>query len=435
MELKCLSVVLPEDITTLIQQGCFEKASLLVNKKREETNDAMVLDRLDLALLQMDQIVRDYPLSKDEAFAKCQLIDGFTMEEMDRLIQTNVIDGRIIEGKMMFRNNIVSGIVKCTPGYAKRCPMICMDQDLTAMIETMINDGHDHKTFIVNQWVDLSKVDQPVSIWFPLPLLHDGQRDVSIVESSLPIITCGNGFGKSCHALVQTNESDLGKIGLKYRVTIERSYGNTSYGGGYTIDDLEQYPPQIVFKEPLKALVHSLCGSITSGLVKSRIIYDYITTHFTYQFQPSYITIDSLLDKMLTSHKGDCGMYALLMVTMCRLAGIPARFESGLYVYPDGLTIHDWMAYYIEGKGWIHCDPQMGSEAYLHGRTMEHAFFYDHIDAYHIIYNHSFMDDFKPITPLLRNDPYDNQLPEVQSRFASLDTTIAPRGFTIESMV
>ena len=435
MDLKCLSVVLPKDIDELIQQGCFEKASLLVKDRLVETNDPLLRDRLEFALLQMDQIVKDYPLSKEMAFEKCAMIDGFTMEEMDRLIQTNHIDARLIEGKMMFRHNIVNGIVKCAPGYAHRCPSMCMDQDLTDMIMTMINDGVDHKRFTVRQWVDLYRVDQPVSIWFPLPLLNDGQTNLSIGHTTLPIVSIGNGFGNNCHALVQTNDHTFDRVELSYSIEIHRFYGSTADNGEYGQNDLNECPPQIVFKEPLNGLVHALCGSITSDLVKSRIIYDYITTHFTYQFQPSYITIDSLLDKMLSTHKGDCGMYALLMVTMCRIAGIPARFESGIYVYPDGWTIHDWMAYYIQGKGWIHCDPQMGSEAYMHGRTMEHAFFYDHIDAYHIIYNHSFMDDFKPSVPCLRIDPYDNQLPEVQSQFASLDSTIVPRGFSIDTMV
>ena len=435
MEMKDLKVVLPQDIMVLIEQGWFDQAIKKIHGLMDQTMDDGLNHRLELALLQITTLKEDYPLDQQAAFDKCQVIDGFTMEEMDTLVKQGYIDCRIIEGKSYYRNNIVSGIVKCAPGYAKRCPSVIMDQDLTQMVETMINNGEDHRAFKITQWVDLSQINEPVNIWFPLPLIQDGQTNVAIDHCSLPILSTGNGLKENTHAFLQADPSKDPMVRLTFSLEVKRSYGHTNESGGYNQHDLQEYDPQIVFKEELVSLVRSLIHGIESDMVKTRIIYDYITTHFTYAFQPSYITIDELLGKMLKTKKGDCGMYALMMVTMCRIAGIPARFESGLYANPDGLTIHDWMAYYIKDKGWIHCDTQMGSDGYLHGRTMEHQFYYDHIDAYHIIYNHGFMLPFHPITPYLRFDPYDNQLAEVQGKTGSYSSTIVPRGFTIDKMV
>lgn len=432
MEINSLSVVIPQNIAILIEQGWFNQAKELIHGLMDQTIDQSLKDRLDLALLQMDTLIDDYPLNKQQAFEKCKVIDGFTMEEMDALIDSKYIDQRIIEGKACYRNNIVSGIVKCAFGYASRCPSVVMDYDPTSMVETMINDGYDYRRFVISQWVDLRQIKEPVSIWFPLPLIQDGQTNVAIDYASLPILSTGNGLKANAHAFIQADPLKNAMVKLTYSLEVKRSYGLTNESGSYTDLDLEEQYPQIVYKPELVQLVQSLVNGIESTMVKTRIIYDYITTHFTYAFQPSYLTIDDLLDKMVKTGKGDCGMYALMMVTMCRIAGIPARFESGLYANPDGLTIHDWMAYYIEGKGWIHCDPQMGSDGYIHGRTMEHQFYYDHIDAYHIIYNHGFMLPFHPLTPHLRFDPYDNQLPEIQGKYGSYSSTVVPRGFTID---
>ena len=35
---------------------------------------------------------------------------------------------------------------------------------------------------------------------------------------------------------------------------------------------------------------------------------------------------------------------ALTFITMCRIAGVPARWQSGLYVAPDSVGSHDWAA-------------------------------------------------------------------------------------------
>ena len=40
-------------------------------------------------------------------------------------------------------------------------------------------------------------------------------------------------------------------------------------------------------------------------------------------------------------------MQALLFITMCRIAGVPARWQSGLYAEPGSVGMHD--AEYSDG--------------------------------------------------------------------------------------
>ena len=53
-----------------------------------------------------------------------------------------------------------------------------------------------------------------------------------------------------------------------------------------------------------------------------------------------------------TNLRGDCGVQALLFITLCRIAGVPAGWESGLYSNPVSLGAHDWAMFYAEPYGW-----------------------------------------------------------------------------------
>ena len=60
-----------------------------------------------------------------------------------------------------------------------------------------------------------------------------------------------------------------------------------------------------------------------------------------YRYQPAYLQLDCIGDQCAKTLRGDCGVFALLFITLCRIAGIPARWQSGLSVRPDGAGPHD----------------------------------------------------------------------------------------------
>ena len=47
---------------------------------------------------------------------------------------------------------------------------------------------------------------------------------------------------------------------------------------------------------------------------------------------------------------------ALTFITLCRIAGIPARWESGFAVAPGDAGCHDWARFYVAPKGWMYAD-------------------------------------------------------------------------------
>ena len=53
-----------------------------------------------------------------------------------------------------------------------------------------------------------------------------------------------------------------------------------------------------------------------------------------YTFMPSYFVLENIAENCARSFTGDCGVFALLFVTLCRCAGIPAQWQSGLAAEP-----------------------------------------------------------------------------------------------------
>ena len=81
---------------------------------------------------------------------------------------------------------------------------------------------------------------------------------------------------------------------------------------------LHEQAPHIVFTPYLKSLAKEIVKDETNNLIKAKLIYEYITTHITYSFVRNYYTIPNIPEYAALGGKGDCGVQALLFITLCR---------------------------------------------------------------------------------------------------------------------
>lgn len=179
--------------------------------------------------------------------------------------------------------------------------------------------------------------------------------------------------------------------------------------------------PHIHATPYLKAVTSEIVGQETDPLKKARKIYDYITTHLMYSYVRSYFTITELVDYTATGWKGDCGLQALLFINMCRIAGVPARWQSGLYARPGDIGCHDWAMFYAEPYGWLFADCSFGGSAQRMGCEERRQFYFGNLDPYRMPACCQFQADFQPPVMGLRHDPYDNQQGEVEYPDLCLD--------------
>jgi len=171
-------------------------------------------------------------------------------------------------------------------------------------------------------------------------------------------------------------------------------------------------PPHILFTPRMKEAVAQVVGDKTNPLAKARKIFHYVDSKMRYCAEEEYCLIPSFSTKALTSLKGDCGIQGTLFITMCRAAGIPARWQSGWETKPINWNMHDWAEFYVEPWGWLPADPSYGLQK--SDREDIREFYFGHQDSYRLIVNLDYGSPLVPAKQSLRSEPADFQRGEVE---------------------
>ena len=159
----------------------------------------------------------------------------------------------------------------------------------------------------------------------------------------------------------------------------------------------------ILFSPRILALRDSLCKGIDKPILKAKAFYDWIDANFPWASAREYSTIKNIPEYVLHNRHGDCGQVSLLFITLCRSAGIPARFQSGFMMHPGNDGLHDWAEIWIDGYGWIPVDQSFGGETYMGA-----------LDAYRLVINNDFGRKFIPEKKYPRSETVDFQRGEVE---------------------
>lgn len=134
-----------------------------------------------------------------------------------------------------------------------------------------------------------------------------------------------------------------------------------------------------------------------------------------YAFMPNYFTLDDIVENCLLSRRGDCGVLALTFITLCRCAGISARWESGLAAEPEDAGPHDWAKFYVAPYGWLYADVSYGVSAHRVHAEERRQFYFGNLDPWRMVANNAFLAPLTPPMEGWRADPYDNQTGEMES--------------------
>ncbi len=94
------------------------------------------------------------------------------------------------------------------------------------------------------------------------------------------------------------------------------------------------------------------CFGNLNALDKAKILCAKVYEHFTYA--PGETNVMTTAGEAFVAGKGVCQDYAHVLITLCRMAGMPARYVSGLFV-GEGAS-HAWAEVWMDGL-WYGIDP------------------------------------------------------------------------------
>ncbi|MCF7825084.1 MAG: transglutaminase domain-containing protein [Candidatus Marinimicrobia bacterium] len=130
------------------------------------------------------------------------------------------------------------------------------------------------------------------------------------------------------------------------------------------LDILEKYTRPERFLEQDDALidtVFSLLENIADPVSQAEVLYHWVQQSMTYVYPPQARGVRNAFETLA----GDCGQYSALFMTMCRIAGIPARQQSGFNFVPGNTGAHVWSEIYLPVKGWVPVDATR-QDGFLH---------------------------------------------------------------------
>jgi len=115
----------------------------------------------------------------------------------------------------------------------------------------------------------------------------------------------------------------------------------------------------------IRQAVSQVVGDETNPYWIMRNIFDYINANMYYEMTGGWNTAPTVLAR----GNGSCSEYTFVFISMCRAAGIPARYAGSVVVRGEEASMddvfHRWAEVYLPGYGWIPVDPSRGDQDWL----------------------------------------------------------------------
>lgn len=450
-DIRYLNVELPEDILKKKWYGDFKGADHLIELKlKQEIPEALkkklLLEREILKLLPLE-----YVYSFEEAIAIArERIPDFSEEEFKALEEAGRIDWIYVNGEVRYFRRYFETLLATDQALSDRAGQI--EEEDNPAKRTLLNDtmrllkekGRLTCHFRIRASLRIEdeafRAGEKVRVHLPVPIDCMQVKDAVIVKTvpEAVIISPATAPQRTVYFDKVLSENQEFSVEYEYDNTVIyvdpkpeevseyrknhplealRPFNSETDLPGHgepTLADVAEQAPHIVFTPYLRALKVELIGEETNPLLIARKCYDFVTTRVKYSYMREYFAIENIPEYAALNNKADCGVQALLFITLCRLAGIPARWQSGLYSTPYSAGSHDWAQFYVAPYGWLFADCSFGGSAFRNGQTERWDFYFGNLDPYRMPANCVFQAEFDPPKKFLRNDPYDNQRGEAE---------------------
>ena len=430
-----------EQVRQAIQAGKFSQATELIAPEISDSNSPAI-DNWTIARELMRRIRIDYGLNAKQMLAKIKKsIPDATAADVDRWRKNGDLQHRIIDGEVRFFSREPSNLFRfCTEARGRRQSgdpePAGEDFDVTKHVAKLVKIGEstgDTEIYPVKHHVTYTlkvKENHPrlkkgakVRCWLPHPQAYRQQKEVKLLSASpASYLVAPNGTPQRTVYFEQIidDPKKTPEFKAEFEFVTYAYYPKLNaikvkpydLAGDLFREYTAEKLPHIAFIPELRKTVKEVVGDEPNPLVKAKKLYRWVCENIRYCSEMEYGTIDSISTKAFTSKQGDCGVQGMLFITMCRIAGIPARWQSGWESLPNRSNMHDWTEFYVEPWGWLPADLSYGLQEHTDSRVAE--FYCGHLDPYRMIVNLDFARELVPAKTSFRSEPNDFQRGEIE---------------------
>lgn len=440
---------IPTELRSLILDGYFSIATAQLKEMLAKPELPAGVQREDVQwqIEKLQRIAQDYDLSREDLVKKLRSeIRDFQDIELDQWIAGGLVDRMVLNGEERFFGATISNLAFLSPEIRARKIGADSDSKLGRFVLTEISrlrkqyeaDGKSPlapRQFRVymnhSVHAPASREGQQLHSWMPFPREFPFQTDIRLVESfpTNPDVAPPDALQRTVHFKQTVKAEQLTSYSITYEYTSWARVTKLDIGKADWLDPnsplrrewTREEPPHVVFVPELRVLYQEIAGEDRNPTRLARKFYEWISENIRYSYAREYSTLDNISLYCAARRAGDCGQEALLFITLCRMAGIPARWQSGWTCYPHWKGMHDWTEIYLEPHGWIPVDPYMGIWAaqYLDRFTEAERrtirdFYFGNMDAYRLTANAAHQAPFQPLKKGWRSDTVDNQRGEME---------------------
>lgn len=429
-QLLSIGYPLPEDIEKLKWYGDFDGCEALIRQRMAEDIPEVLREKLRMELTQLSRMRRDYTVTPEEAErVLTERIRDFRPSELSALRRENVLDWIFVDGQVRYIHSFYENLIKIRNDIAARQVHPAAPEP-GRFTETELRDrmiagmkAHGGATCQITMRATLElrlspdQRNQTARVWLPYPIEGMQVKRVTLDSVTPDLTFLAPNDAAQRTAYFEGPAESLTRAELIYTLETHVNYVNLKPAEVSTEQpdfDTGEQLPHIAFTPYLRALAAELTAGEENPLKKARRIYDFLTQKVNYSYMRGYISLPVIPEYCASRLRGDCGVQALTFVTLCRIAGIPARWQSGIYANENEAWSHDWAMFYVAPYGWLYADCSYGGAAWRDGALERWNFYFGNLDPYRVVTTREFQGDFSPKPRFLRSDPYDNQQGEAE---------------------
>ncbi len=438
-----------EEVENLHNQGLFNRADSLIETYLANNPDLDDKNRraLNFEIERGKRIINDYLLTEERLISLLDTrMEDFNLSEFQMWQAEGRFDMLMINGEKRYANPSASNLFfrypelrsrkrnKNTRSSTARLTFALAEKLKKLSIEQPDPIRLPRKCKVVQKLriaPGIIPANETVSCWLPYPTIFQTQGPVRYLgASSKPIwIDHASSAIRSVYLEEKMPHADVLEFSVSYEYTayayyneidtnaIQKFSGDEPQFKIYTAED----PPHKIFTPGLRQLASNIVDQEENPYLKAKRIYEWIADSIKYSYAREYSTLRNISEYCLNNRYGDCGQEAILFITLCRISGVPARWQSGFFTFPGDEGMHDWSEIFVKPYGWIPVDTYMGifftsmtADLSAEQRSEMRNFYFGNLDHYRLVANKGHNQPLFPPKKHVRSETVDFQRGEVE---------------------